>query len=114
MSGSRLTDEAYGRPMSPAYDEAQQPYDPACVFDLEVMISMACKSPETIGETWPIIFDYISALLASAQSYSILLIERAVVGLLRLSLMICDQVGRGVFLWPDGKLKCLCPTAKPA
>ncbi len=40
----------------------------------------------------PIIFDYISSLLTSAQSYSILLIERAVVGLLRLCLLICDQV----------------------
>ncbi len=41
-----------GRPLSPAYDEAQQPYDPACVFDLEVMISLASKSPEHIAETW--------------------------------------------------------------
>jgi brefeldin A-resistance guanine nucleotide exchange factor 1 len=49
-SQSRL--DATGRPMSPAYDEAQQPYDPACVFDLEVMISMASKAPDQIAETW--------------------------------------------------------------
>jgi hypothetical protein len=53
-------------------------------------VSLTSSSPSLLLR--PIIFDYISSLLSSAQSYSILLIERAVVGLLRLCLLICDQV----------------------
>jgi hypothetical protein len=44
----------------------------------------------------PVIFEYISALLGSAQSYSVLLIERAVVGLLRLCLLVSETVSRRV------------------
>lgn len=40
----------------------------------------------------PIIFEYIETLLNSAQSYSVLLIERAVVGLLRLCLIVSESV----------------------
>ena len=81
------------RPLTPAYDEAQQPYDPAALFDLEFMVSIAVKSPpEYAAETWPIVFEFIAALLSSAQSYSILLIERAVTSLLKLCLLICDEV----------------------
>lgn len=39
-------------------------------------------------------FDFIASLLSSAQLYSVLLTERAVTGLLRLCLLICDQVSR--------------------
>ncbi|WRT64093.1 uncharacterized protein IL334_001022 [Kwoniella shivajii] len=70
--------------------EGQLPYDPACVFHLEMMVSLASRSKENIAETWPIIFEYISSLLSSAQSYSVLLIERAVVGLLRLCLIVSE------------------------
>jgi hypothetical protein len=52
LTGGKSRFDLSGRPLSPAYDEAQQPYDPACVFDLEVMISLASKSPEHIAETW--------------------------------------------------------------
>ncbi|OCF55504.1 Sec7 domain-containing protein [Kwoniella mangroviensis CBS 10435] len=71
--------------------EGQLPYDPACVFHLEMMVSLASRSKENIAETWPIIFEYISSLLSSAQSYSVLLIERAVVGLLRLCLIVSEK-----------------------
>ncbi|WVQ85543.1 hypothetical protein IAT38_007709 [Cryptococcus sp. DSM 104549] len=70
--------------------EGQLPYDPACVFHLEMMVSLASRSKQNIAETWPIIFEYISELLGSAQSYSVLLIERAVVGLLRLCLIVSE------------------------
>lgn len=86
-----MNDDFNGRPMTPAYDEAQQPYDPGCVFDLELMISLATHTPAAIAETWPIIFEFISMLLGSAQLYSVLLIERAVVGLLKLCMLISDE-----------------------
>lgn len=78
-------------PDGPQRFEGQLPYDPACVFLLEMMVSLAARGKEHIAETWPIIFEYISTLLNSAQSYSVLLIERAVVGLLRLSLIVSEQ-----------------------
>ncbi|BEJ15721.1 hypothetical protein CspHIS471_0503260 [Cutaneotrichosporon sp. HIS471] len=78
-------------PDGPQRFEGQLPYDPACVFLLEMMVSLAARGKDHIAETWPIIFEYISALLNSAQSYSVLLIERAVVGLLRLCLIVSEQ-----------------------
>lgn len=48
----------------------------------------------------PIIFEYVSSLLTSAQSFSVLLIERAVVGLLRLCLIVSETVSSpGSTLW---------------
>ena len=72
--------------------EGQLAYDPACVFHLEMMVSLASRNKQHIAETWPIIFEYLSSLLSSAQSYSVLLIERAVVGLLRLCLVVSETV----------------------
>ncbi|PCH38679.1 Sec7-domain-containing protein [Wolfiporia cocos MD-104 SS10] len=67
------------------------PYDPASVFLLETMISIACQTPQHIEETWPIIFEHLSALLSTPTQYSILLIERAVVGLLRLCYILASS-----------------------
>lgn len=78
-------------PDGPMRFEGQLPYDPACVFNLELLVSLAARGKDHIAETWPIVFEYISALLSSAQSYSVLLIERAVVGLLRLCLIVSEQ-----------------------
>ncbi|KAL1746973.1 hypothetical protein HDZ31DRAFT_32906 [Schizophyllum fasciatum] len=64
------------------------PYDPASVFLLETMVSIACQAPRYIEETWPIVFGHLSAVLSSASQYSALLVERAVVGLLRLCLIL--------------------------
>ncbi len=52
VSAGASDDGSSNRPMTPAYDEAQQPYDPACVFDLEVMISLVRVSNESVNETW--------------------------------------------------------------
>ncbi|KAF8810722.1 Sec7 domain-containing protein [Phlegmacium glaucopus] len=62
----------------------QLPYDPASVFLLEIMVSITSQAPQYIGDLWPIVFEHLSALLSSSTQYSILLIERAVVCLLRL------------------------------
>lgn len=78
-------------PDGPRHFDGQLPYDPACAFHLEMMVSLAAHGKEHIAESWPIIFEYISALLNSAQSYPDLLIERAVVGLLRLCLAVSEQ-----------------------
>lgn len=78
-------------PDGPRHFDGQLQYDPACAFHLEMMVSLAAHGKQHIAETWPIIFEYISALLNSAQSYPDLLIERAVVGLLRLCLAVSEQ-----------------------
>lgn len=83
--------EPHESPDGPQRFDGQLPYDPACVFHLEMMVSLASRGKEHISETWPIIFEYITALLNSAQSYSVLLIERAVVGLLRLCLIVSEN-----------------------
>ncbi|KAL1407719.1 GDP/GTP exchange factor for ARF [Vanrija albida] len=90
-------------PDGPMRFEGQLPYDPACVFNLELLVSLAARGKDHIAETWPIVFEYISALLSSAQSYSVLLIERAVVGLLRLCLIVSEQVSRVCAIGADAQ-----------
>ncbi|ESK85960.1 golgi-specific brefeldin a-resistance guanine nucleotide exchange factor 1 (bfa-resistant gef 1) [Moniliophthora roreri MCA 2997] len=72
-------------------DSNSLPYDPASVFLLETMVSISCQASQHIEDTWPIVFEHLSALLSSAGQYSILLIERAVVSLLRLCLILAQR-----------------------
>ncbi|KAF8432469.1 hypothetical protein L210DRAFT_3623319 [Boletus edulis BED1] len=67
------------------------PYDPAAVFLLETMVSIACHTTQCIEELWPVIFEHLSALLSASTHYSVLLIERAVVALLRLALILAQK-----------------------
>jgi brefeldin A-resistance guanine nucleotide exchange factor 1 len=84
------------------------PYDPASVFLLETMVTIACQTPQHIDDVWcvtlrnilcyaqlsrrPIIMEHLSALLSTPEQYSILLIERAVVSLLRLGRILALKV----------------------
>ncbi|KIY43680.1 Sec7-domain-containing protein [Fistulina hepatica ATCC 64428] len=72
-------------------DSFYLPYDPATVFLLETMVSITSQVPQYIEYTWPIVFEHLSALLSTASQYSALLIERAVVGLLRLCLILANR-----------------------
>ncbi|TFK54814.1 Sec7-domain-containing protein [Heliocybe sulcata] len=78
-------------PGSPREVSDTLPYDPASIFLLETMVSIACQTSQYIEELWPILFEHISALLSAASQYSVLLIERAVVGLLRLCLLLAGK-----------------------
>ncbi|KDN35753.1 hypothetical protein RSAG8_11315, partial [Rhizoctonia solani AG-8 WAC10335] len=71
-------------PVDPSPSENQLPYDPTSVFLLEIMVSIVAQTSEHIEETWPIVFEHLSMILSSSINYSVLLVERAVVGLLRL------------------------------
>ncbi|ORX34283.1 putative golgi-specific brefeldin a-resistance guanine nucleotide exchange factor 1 [Kockovaella imperatae] len=80
-----------GSPTQSSSYDGQLPYDPACVFHLETMVSLASRGKTHIAETWPILFEFFASLLGSAQSYSVLVVERAVVGLLRLCLVVSEN-----------------------
>ncbi|KAH8108152.1 Sec7-domain-containing protein [Cristinia sonorae] len=67
------------------------PYDPASVFLLETMVSIACHTSQYIEDVWPVVFEHLSALLSTSAQYSILLIERAVVGLLRICQILASK-----------------------
>lgn len=71
-------------PVSQSPSEEQLPYDPTSVFLLEIMVSIAVHTSAHIEETWPIVFEHLTTILSSSIRYSVLLVERAVVGLLRL------------------------------
>jgi len=83
-------------------------YDPGSVFLLEMMTSLAVRSSEAIEELWyafyketsrcltvlrPTVFDHLNDLLSRAASHSTLLVERAVVSLIRLCGVVTQQVG---------------------
>ncbi|KAH9966443.1 Sec7-like domain protein [Russula dissimulans] len=67
------------------------PYDPASLFLLEMMVSIVCKTPAHIEELWPIVFEHLSLLLKSSQMYSVLLVERAVVSVMRICLILATK-----------------------
>ncbi|KAI7908041.1 uncharacterized protein BX663DRAFT_492785 [Cokeromyces recurvatus] len=78
------------------------PYDPATVLFLEFMITITVRNAERIEELWPYATEYIFGILEFADKQSVLVVERTVVGLLRLC--ICSA-SRNVML--DEILKCL-------
>ncbi|KAH9829176.1 uncharacterized protein C8Q71DRAFT_825150 [Rhodofomes roseus] len=90
---ARLKQEADEIPAGGTYQEGPYslPYDPASIFLLETMVSIACQTSQHIEELWPVIFEHLSALLSTPLQYSILLMERAVVGLLRLCFILAAK-----------------------
>ncbi|QRW03698.1 Sec7 guanine nucleotide exchange factor [Ceratobasidium sp. AG-Ba] len=68
-------------PISTSPPTEQLPYDPTSVFLLEMMVSIAVQTPQHIDEIWPIVFEHLSIILSSSARYSVLLVERAVVGI---------------------------------
>ncbi|QRV74795.1 Sec7 guanine nucleotide exchange factor [Ceratobasidium sp. AG-Ba] len=78
-------------PISTSPPTEQLPYDPTSVFLLEMMVSIAVQTPQHIDEIWPIVFEHLSIILSSSARYSVLLVERAVVGLLRLCRVASSQ-----------------------
>ncbi|KAI8641644.1 hypothetical protein BD408DRAFT_345726 [Parasitella parasitica] len=77
-------------------------YDPATVLFLEFMITITVRNADRIEELWPLATDYIFGILEFADKQSVLVVERTVVGLLRLC--ICSAA-RNVML--DEIVKCL-------
>ncbi|KZT56706.1 Sec7-domain-containing protein [Calocera cornea HHB12733] len=71
--------------------QAQLPYDPTSSFFLEVMVSIALKTREQISETWEIVFEYISVILSHSDKFSVLLVERTVVDLLKLCQVVAEE-----------------------
>ncbi|THH01721.1 hypothetical protein EW026_g1024 [Hermanssonia centrifuga] len=67
------------------------PFDPVSIFLLEAMVSITCQTPQHIEDIWPVVFEHLSALISTPTQYSILLIERAVVGLLRICLILAQR-----------------------
>ncbi|KAG1623531.1 hypothetical protein G6F45_010888 [Rhizopus arrhizus] len=60
------------------------PYDPVAALFLEFMVTITVRNPERIEELWSLAADYILGILSFAEKQSVLVIERTVVGLLRL------------------------------
>jgi len=84
---------------SPQYNQSNRhsegqyvlPYDPASVYLLETMVSILRQAPQHAEELWPIVFEHIGTLMETATQYSVLLIERAIVGLFRLTSLIIEK-----------------------
>ncbi|KAI8581103.1 hypothetical protein K450DRAFT_234658 [Umbelopsis ramanniana AG] len=74
-------------------DESTTPivYDPATVFFLELMISITIQNIERMDELWPYMYGYIAGILEKAENQSVLLLERTVVGLLRVCICVADK-----------------------
>ncbi|KAF9398812.1 GDP/GTP exchange factor for ARF, partial [Mortierella sp. AD011] len=66
-------------------------YNPASVFFLELMISLTVQNRYRVQALWPIVFEHLSDIIREAGSQSVLLVERAVVGLLRLCIRLAHN-----------------------
>ncbi|KAK3846180.1 MAG: hypothetical protein J3R72DRAFT_380241 [Linnemannia gamsii] len=66
-------------------------YNPASVFFLELMISLTVQNRYRVQSLWPIVFEHLSDIIREAGSQSVLLVERAVVGLLRLCIRLAHK-----------------------
>ncbi|KAF9952151.1 GDP/GTP exchange factor for ARF [Mortierella alpina] len=66
-------------------------YNPASVFFLELMISLTVQNRYRVQALWPIVFEHLSDIILDAGSQSVLLVERAVVGLLRLCIRLAHK-----------------------
>ncbi|KAK4697919.1 golgi-specific brefeldin A-resistance guanine nucleotide exchange factor 1, partial [Phenoliferia sp. Uapishka_3] len=69
----------------------QLPYDPSAVLLLEILTSVVVKARPAISELWPLVFDFLSKLLAAANSFSSLFNERVVASLLRLVAIVIQE-----------------------
>ncbi|KAG0170045.1 GDP/GTP exchange factor for ARF [Apophysomyces sp. BC1015] len=78
------------------------PYDPATVLFLEFMITMTSRNSDMIQSLWPYATEYIFRILENAEKQSVLVVERTVVGLLRLCIRIATEV-----MMHDEILQCL-------
>ncbi|KAN0128483.1 Sec7-like domain is implicated in guanine nucleotide exchange function [Lactarius tabidus] len=90
-TNARLQHDSDDSPSDPDASPRPLPYDPASVFLLEMMVSIVCKTPTHIEELWPIVFEHLSLLLKSSQRYSILLVERTVVSVMRICLILATK-----------------------
>ncbi|OZJ02551.1 hypothetical protein BZG36_04503 [Bifiguratus adelaidae] len=70
---------------------AANTYDPAIVFFLELMISVTIQNRDRIERLWPYVFDHLRELLNKPEESSDLLVERTVVGLLRLCIRLIHK-----------------------
>ncbi|KAG0371001.1 GDP/GTP exchange factor for ARF [Gamsiella multidivaricata] len=66
-------------------------YNPASVFFLELMISLTVQNRYRVQALWPIVFEHLSDIIREAGLQSVLLVERAVVGLLRLCIRLAHN-----------------------
>ncbi|ORZ20667.1 hypothetical protein BCR42DRAFT_409247 [Absidia repens] len=83
-------------------DQTLIPYDPATVLFLEFMVTISTRNKNRIDLLWPYAMKYIFDILKHAENQSVLVVERTVVGLLRLCISIADQEKM-----QDDILKCL-------
>ncbi|KAI9144046.1 hypothetical protein BKA69DRAFT_1122695 [Paraphysoderma sedebokerense] len=70
---------------------SKQPYNPSACYFLESVIYITIQNRDRVELIWPIVFEFISGMLKSAASCHTALIERAVVGLLRLSIRLVHK-----------------------
>ncbi|SAL99274.1 hypothetical protein [Absidia glauca] len=82
--------------------ETTIPYDPATVLFLEFMITITIRNHSRIDLLWPYATGYIFEILEHAEKQSVLVVERTVVGLLRLCIRIAAKDKM-----QDDILKCL-------
>ncbi|ORY06583.1 Sec7-domain-containing protein [Basidiobolus meristosporus CBS 931.73] len=66
-------------------------YEPVAVFCLELTINITIQNRDRIQEIWPITLEYLSQILSRASDHHVMLVERSVIGLLRLCIRLVHK-----------------------
>ncbi|KAI9005729.1 hypothetical protein DFJ74DRAFT_691912 [Hyaloraphidium curvatum] len=66
-------------------------YNAAAAFFLDIMVNVVIQNRDRVKTLWPIVFDHINTILTNSAAYPPLLVERAVVSLLRLSIRVAHK-----------------------
>ncbi|KAI8799312.1 hypothetical protein BJ742DRAFT_884663 [Cladochytrium replicatum] len=84
--------------------QTQMKYNAASAFLLEIMVNIAVQNRDRIQVVWPQIRQFISGIFSNAQTTHHLLVDRAIVGLIRLISRIAhkDEVIVDIFSLFEG------------
>ncbi|KAK9728472.1 GDP/GTP exchange factor for ARF [Basidiobolus ranarum] len=66
-------------------------YEPVAVLCLELAINITIQNRDRIQEIWPITLEYLGQVLNRAGDYHVMLVERSVIGLLRLCIRLVHK-----------------------
>ena len=92
----------------------QLPYDPCAVYLQEVLASIVCKATACPDDAWISAVQHFSTILADPHRFHPLLVERAVVGLLRLISVGKEGPGRDQALITLDTMRSIPPELLPA
>ncbi len=101
-------------PQTSVLVRGQLPYDPCAIFSQEMLAGFTCNAPACPDDAWISAVQHFSSILSEPQRFHPLLVERAVVSLLRLISMPRSGPGRDQALITLDTMRSIPAELRPA